>query len=340
MITTISNPPYNLKWEHPLFAQTQDRFSHTVVPPQSNANYAFILTALEESDRCVFILPTGVLSSRVKQEQVIRQYLIDSNYLDAVILCPDNMFEDTSIATCILVLDKNKTTTTVEMIDARKRYVEEIRYQNGQFGSKSHKNRTYEKKVKVFTDEIIEEILLCINERKNIKDFCKAVTIEEIKNKDYRLIVSMYFEVTVDDFETENHRSYEDILIDLNRVINEKNKCKLTINETLAKNLGFDIELYKKDQTQDEEFDNLLYSICGSKIKKHDYFRTTKNKNEVKFENNSKENVSSIFMMIFNMWKQHLYYLNNEENRYLCELRDALLPDLMSGKITLRSDEE
>lgn len=148
------------------------------------------------------------------------------------------MFECTNIATCILVLDKNKTTAIVEMIDARERYVEEIRLQNGQYGSKSHTNRTYEKKVRVFSDETIEEILSCIKERKNIKGFCKAVTIEEIKKKDYRLIGSMYFEVTIDDFEISNRRSYEDI--------------------------------------------------------------------------------------------------NNVENRYLCELRDALLPDLMSGKIDIK----
>ena len=40
------------------------------------------------------------------------------------------------------------------------------------------------------------------------------------------------------------------------------------------------------------------------------------------------------------MWKQHIMYLNNEENRYLIELRDALLPDLMSGKIDLEIEEE
>ena len=39
------------------------------------------------------------------------------------------------------------------------------------------------------------------------------------------------------------------------------------------------------------------------------------------------------------MWKQHIMYLNNEENRYLVELRDALLPDLMSGKIDLGGDK-
>ena len=30
-----------------------------------------------------------------------------------------------------------------------------------------------------------------------------------------------------------------------------------------------------------------------------------------------------------------IYHLNNEENRYLAELRDKLLPDLMNGKINL-----
>ena len=39
--------------------------------------------------------------------------------------------------------------------------------------------------------------------------------------------------------------------------------------------------------------------------------------------------------MILNTWKQHIFYLNNEQNRYLAELRDALLPDLMGGKIDL-----
>lgn len=38
-------------------------------------------------------------------------------------------------------------------------------------------------------------------------------------------------------------------------------------------------------------------------------------------------------VLILNNWKQHIFYLNQEENRYLAELRDALLPELMSGKI-------
>lgn len=332
MITTISNPPYNMKWEEPIFAQTQERFSHTEVPPKSNANLAFVLTALDESDRCIFILPCSVLSSNNKKEKEIMKYLIESNFIEAVIVCPDKMFEATNIPTCIIVFDKHKTTSTIELLDMRNKYEIEVREQNGQFGGNSHTNRTYKKEVKAFTDQIMNEAISCIEERKNIAEYCKSVSIEDVKKHDYILIPSRY----IDFVEQETlHREYKDIVNDLNRVIREKNNCKLTINETLAKNLGFDIELYKQDYTQDKELNDLIKQLSGEKIEKHNYFSTTKNKNEIKFENNSKEQLSSVLTMIFNMWKQHLYYLNIEENRYLAELRDALLPDLMSGKIDI-----
>jgi len=56
-------------------------------------------------------------------EKKIRQYLIDSNYVDAVIQLPANLFFGTSIATCIMVLKKSKADTTTVFIDASKEYV-------------------------------------------------------------------------------------------------------------------------------------------------------------------------------------------------------------------------
>ena len=97
----------------------------------------------------------------------------------------------------------------------------------------------------------------------------------------------------------------------------------------------------RKEKMQDYTPKSLAVAVAelskteNEKIVKNDYFKTTKNKNEITFSNNSKENISSILMMIFNTWKQHIYYLNLEENRYLAELRDALLPELMSGKIDI-----
>lgn len=39
------------------------------------------------------------------------------------------------------------------------------------------------------------------------------------------------------------------------------------------------------------------------------------------------------------IYKQHLMYLNNEENRLLAELRDAMLPLLMNGKLELSGEQ-
>lgn len=329
MKTLISNPPYNMKWEPPVFAQIQPRFYETKVPPNSNANFAFTLTALEKSDRSVFVLPNSILSGGTKEEAEIRKYLIDLNYVEAVILCPDEMFEATKICVCILVLDKTKSTATIEMIDIREKYIEEEREQKGQFGKKWHTNRTYKKTVKVFTPEIIEDVIQRIKARENVSKYCKSVPLEEIKNNGYNLTPSRYIEFNMQEFK---HREYSEIVSDINRIVSEKNACKLTINEKLAKNLGFDVELYK-DEQDTTELDNLLKKLSGDKILKQDYFTTSKKKNEIKFENNSKEILSSVLVMILNTWKQHIYYLNIEENRYMAELRDALIEDLMSGKV-------
>lgn len=326
MSVTISNPPYNIKWQHPLFAQMQPRFSRYGLPKESNANWAFILTALEQTAKCIFIMPTGILADNEKE---IRKQVIEDNLIEAIILCPDEMFEKTSIRVCIMVFNKNKSTAKVEFVDMRQSYVEEERLQNGQFGGSAHTNRTYKKVVKSFSDEHINLIVEAIQTQRNEKMLCKSVGIEEVRENNYLLNPSRYIEFEELEIQT---REYSDIIKDLNAVIKEKNGCKLTINETLARTLGFDIDLYKK-RDLDKDFKKTIKEISGEDILKEDYFTATKNKLELKFENKGDENISSILMMILQSWKQHIYYLNIEENRYLVELRDKVIPDLMSGKL-------
>lgn len=331
----ISNPPYNMKWKLPPFAQLQPRFNDCELPPESNANYAFILSAL---DRCkgkaAMILPCGVLSTDNTQEKAIRRYLIEQNLIEAVITCPDKMFEATSIPTCIIVLNKQKFTTHISFVDMRQTFDVKQREQNGQFGGASHENRTYKKEVKVFTDEQMQKAIDSIINQSAIHEFAKSVSVQTIAENEYMLIPSKYIEFQEQEYK---HREYVEIVSDINRITAEKNACKLTINEALAKTLGFDVALYKQDQQQDSGLNDLLKHLGAEPLAKQSYFTASKNKNEIKFENGSKDILSSVLIMILNTWKQHIYYLNNEENRYLAELRDALLPDLMSGKIQLSS---
>lgn len=334
MSVVISNPPFNMKWKHEGFIGLDDRFIKAGVPPESNANYAFILTALDKADEAILILPLGVIFTEQKDEKHIRKYLVDQNLIEAVITCPDNMFEKTTIPTCILYLKKNKKTTTVQMVDLKLEFEEEEREQRGQYGGKAHTNRVYKKTVKILNDEVIEEATDSIKKRISKKGFSKAVSIETIKENDYMLSPNRYI-----DQEFENrYRNIKNIVDDLNKVIAERNKCKLTINETLAKRLKLDPEIYREDIDFTEANKMLEEHEC-EKIIKSDYISFTKNKNQFEFKNNNSETISSILMMILSTWKQHLYFLNEKENIYLAELRDALIPKLIGGEWIIEEQE-
>lgn len=330
----ISNPPYDMKWNLPPFAQLQPRFFDCELPPESNANYAFILSALQLAGRAVLLLPCGVLTTDNKQEKAIRKYLVDKNLVEAVIACPDNMFESTKIPTCIVVLSREKNTTNIAFIDARQTYRTEERLQNGQYGGSSHEKRTYKKQIKVFGEDEMEKILAAIRTGESVPGFSKTVSLQDVAGEDYMLTPARYIELQ----QRENiHRPYVDILEDLNRTVKDKNILKLTINETIAKSLGlYDFGVLQQTSRENgEQMSKVMEKLFDRKILKDDYISLTRYKNEIKFENTSKEEMSPIFRLILQMYRQHIMYLNDEENRYLVELRDALLPDLMSGKIEL-----
>ena len=111
-----------------------------------------------------------------------------------------------------------------------------------------------------------------------------------------------------------------------------QNACKLVINETIAKSLGLDIEVFKKEIENTKELAKTQSAMLGVKIETSDYIQFTKNKNEFIFKCNDKEIVPDILLQFFSVWKNQIALLNTMQNQYLAELRDALLPDLMSGK--------
>lgn len=323
----ISNPPYNMKFKLPDFPSWNERYKYGV-PAESNANYAFILAAIQAAGSSALILPNSVLDTKTNSEFAIRETLITSNLIESVVLNPENMFECTSIGTCVLVLKKVKETASIMMIDARKNCQQEKRLQKGQYGGASHQNRLYEKNINVYENSNILKILTAIENKEAIPEFSHNASITEIKSLNYSLSPTKYIEFIPFD---SVHRAYAEIVDDINRVKNEKNSCKLVINETLAKALGFDVSLYKSDLVEDNN--PLLEKISGKKILKNDYIQFTKNKGEFTFKANNPEHLSTIFVSVVQMWKQHMMFLNEQENVYLCELRDALLPDLMNGKI-------
>lgn len=176
----VSNPPYSIKWvgEDDATLINDPRFSPAgVLAPKSKADLAFamhMLAWLSETGTAAIVEFPGVLY-RGGKEQKIRKYLIENNYVDTVIQLPANLFFGVSIATCIIVLKRNKADNSVLFIDA-----------SNEYAKATNKN--------VLTEENIKNILNAHLERKDVPHFCSLVKNSDIVANDSNLSVSSYVE--------------------------------------------------------------------------------------------------------------------------------------------------
>ena len=134
------------------------------------------------------------------------------------------------------------------------------------------------------------------------------------------------------------HRPFADIVNDFRAISKEKNAVKITMNQTIARQMGWDkiAELVEQSEKTAENINNGAIKLLGlDPIEPENWIRLSKNAGEIKIENTSKENVSSLFAIFMPMLKQHIYYLNNRENELLKEFQQALLPELMSGRLDI-----
>ena len=209
----VSNPPYSIKWvgdADPTLINDERFAPAGKLAPKSYADYAFImhsLAYLSSKGRAAIVCFPGIFY-RKGAEKTIRKYLIDNNFIDCVIQLPENLFFGTSIATCILVMAKNKTENKVLFIDASKEYKKE-----------TNNNILEEKNIKAIVDEF--------KNRKKIEYFSRYVDKSEIEENDYNLSVSTYVE-------KEDTREVIDIKV-LNKEIEETvtriDKLRASINE-------------------------------------------------------------------------------------------------------------
>lgn len=176
----VSNPPYSIKWEgddNPVLIN-DPRFSPAGrLAPKSKADLAFVMHSLSwlaTNGTAAIVCFPGIMY-RGGAEKKIREYLIDNNYIDAIIQLPDNLFYGTSIATCIMVMKKSKTDNKVLFIDA----------------SKECKKVTNNNKL---TEENIAKIVDEVTSRENVEYFARLVDYDEVKEQEYNLSVSTYVE--------------------------------------------------------------------------------------------------------------------------------------------------
>lgn len=176
----VSNPPYSIKWEgddNPLLIN-DPRFSPAgILAPKSKADLAFImhsLSWLSTNGTAAIVCFPGIMS-RGGAEQKIRKYLVDNNNIDCVIQLPSNLFFGTSIATCIMVLKKNKSDNKTLFIDATNECIKV-----------TNNNK--------LTVDNLDKIVDTFAKREELPHFSHLASFEEIHGNDYNLSVSTYVE--------------------------------------------------------------------------------------------------------------------------------------------------
>lgn len=114
----ISNPPYSTQW-----TQINDErfFNAGALAPKSKSDLAFVLHSLyslNDKGVAVIVIFPGVLY-RGGTEQKIRKYLVENNFVDAIISLPEKLFATTQIAVNLLILKKNKTRKEIFFMNAQ-----------------------------------------------------------------------------------------------------------------------------------------------------------------------------------------------------------------------------
>jgi type I restriction enzyme M protein len=176
----VSNPPYSIKWDgdaNPLLINDPRFAPAGVLAPKSKADLAFtlhILSWLAVNGTAAIVEFPGVLY-RGGAEQKIRQYLVDNNYVDAVIQLPADLFFGTTIATCIIVLKKSKHDNATLFIDG-----------SAEFARHGNKNKLGEAHQ--------QKILAAFVARKDINHFARLVDNGTIAANGYNIAVSSYVE--------------------------------------------------------------------------------------------------------------------------------------------------
>ena len=205
------NPPYSAKWSADEGFKQDERFMDYggKLAPKSKADYAFLLHGfyhLKQSGTMAIVLPHGVLF-RGASEGEIRRILLENGSIYAVIGLPANMFYNTSIPTCIIVLKKHREGRDVLFVDASNLFEKE-------------------KKQNVMNKEHIDRVIKLYNDRKTVDKLSFLASYEDIEKNDFNLNIPRYIDTSEEEEEIDI-RELSESFRDINREIKESNEALL-----------------------------------------------------------------------------------------------------------------
>ena len=178
----VANPPFSLEaWGSTAFSTDTYGRNSWGTPPESCGDFAWLQHMVASMrpgrGRMAVVLPQGVLF-RGDEEGRIRQKMVESDMLEAVIALGEKLFYGTQLSPCILVLRRVKPADRVRkvlMVDASTLYTPK-RAQN------------------VLEENDVDAIFDLYQAYGNREGLSRVVTLDDIKAKNYELSVNRYIQ--------------------------------------------------------------------------------------------------------------------------------------------------
>lgn len=246
----MANPPFNLKgwWDDNL--RTDPRWADYGLPPQSNANYAWILHILSHlrplSGVAGFLLANGALGDTDAKE--IRQKLIENDKVEAIIILPRELFITTDISVTFWILNQNKRGGTYHGRQLRDRQHEILFMDLRRWTDNAVKG---EQKKKVLLDEqqihrVADLYHQWQSEGTDGQHFAepelyRSVGIKEIEDNDWSLVPSKYIEFIDHDLEIDYPKEMARIQQEMKQLLKREKESQRMLEEAF-KGIGYGIE--------------------------------------------------------------------------------------------------
>ena len=242
----MANPPFNLKGWYDDNLQSDARWADYTTPPESNANYAWILHMISHlkplNGVAGFLLANGALGD--SDTFGIRKTLIQNDKLEAIIILPRELFITTDISVTLWILNQNKKGGEYHGRKLRNRE-HEVLFMDLRTWTDNHVTGENKKKVQLSSEQIqrVAEIYHTWQsdgtDGKNyeVPELYRSVGEDEIENKGWTLVPSKYIQFIDHDLEIDFPKEMQRIRAEMNAVLKQEKESQKML-ENAFKGIG------------------------------------------------------------------------------------------------------
>lgn len=227
----IANPPFNVSdWSGDLLRK-DGRWQYGA-PPSGNANFAWLqhfIYHLAPTGQAGVVLAKGALTSKSSGEGDIRKALIENGLIDCIVNLPAKLFLNTQIPASLWFMSRNRAngkfrnrTNEILFIDAR------------------NLGHLINRRTRELSEENIAQIADTYHNWRNpdgdyedVAGFCKAASIERVKELDFVLTPGRYVGLAVEEDDFDFGERFGALKAEFAQQLEEEKKLNKLILENL-----------------------------------------------------------------------------------------------------------